>query len=196
MQNQKWNVGLGLLFAAASIVTLVWWIPNDVESGVLVQDRYSVEVGDALAPTAVVVGILFVSLAEAVSAMFFRKTEGLGVHEPGLGLTSANLTSLAIMAAVLIVSLGLMVWLGPLTVSALQSMGVDIKPYRQLTDTVPHKYIGFAAGGFVLVLSLIWWIEGHIKKRTVFTAIGAVIFLIVAYDVPFDSLLLPPNGGQ
>ena len=99
------------------------------------------------------------------------------------------------MALILIVSLLLMRWGGPLAVSALQIIGADLPEYRLLSATVPYKYIGFALGGFVLVAGLISWIEGRLSWRATLIAFGAVIGLILVYDVPFNSLLLPPNGS-
>ena len=196
MQSRIWNLGIGLMFALASIVTLVWWIPNDIETGVLVQDRYAIEVGDAMAPTAVAVGILIISLALAISSYFGNADASADLLERTVGLTYANLLSLAASGAVLFVSLACMVWAGPIVVEALRANGADLPEYRLLTDTRPYKYIGFAVGGFILVCGLISWIEGRVSLRAAMTAVGAVIVLIVVYDVPFDTLLLPPNGSQ
>ena len=58
--------------------------------------------------------------------------------------------------------------------------------------------LGFALGigGFFLVFSLISWVQQEITLRAAGIAAGMVLILIFAYDVPFDTLLLPPNGGQ
>ncbi|MGI9410805.1 MAG: hypothetical protein ACR2OV_12070 [Hyphomicrobiaceae bacterium] len=196
MHSRIWNLGIGVVFAVASIVTLIWWIPNDIETGVLVQDRYAIEVGDAMAPTAVAVGILIISLALLVSSYFGNSDTGADLLERSVGLTYANLLSLAASGAVLFASLACMVWAGPVTVDILRALGADLPEYRLLTDTRPYKYIGFAVGGLLLVCGLISWIEGRVSLRAAMTAVGAVVVLIVVYDVPFDSLLLPPNGSQ
>ena len=81
-------------------------------------------------------------------------------------------------------------------VKRLQALGADLPEYRLLIDTVPYKYIGFACGGFLMVFGLISWVEGRPSRKAAMIAIGAVIALIIVYDVPFDSLLLPPNGSQ
>jgi hypothetical protein len=196
MQSRLWNLGIGLLSIVASAVTLIWWIPNDIETGVLIEDRYSVEVGDALAPTAIAIGIFLIGVAICVKALLSRNSEPADSIERAIGLSRSNAFSLTFMLTALIGSLLIMTWAGPLTVSAMQSAGFEVKAYRLLTDTRPYKYIGFALGGLVMVLSLVTWIEGRFSLRGVLTAIGAVAVLIFVYDVPFDSLLLPPNGGQ
>ena len=89
-----------------------------------------------------------------------------------------------------------MTWAGPALVELLNSLGVTDKSYRQLSDTVPYKYTGFALGGFVMVFGLIAWVQGRPSWRAAAVAAGMVVFLIAIYDIPFDSLLLPPNGSH
>ncbi|MFT5507299.1 MAG: hypothetical protein ACI89J_000363 [Hyphomicrobiaceae bacterium] len=194
MQTRNWNLGLALCFIAASLLTLFVWIPNDIESGVLIEERRSIDVGDALAPTAAAIAVLITSIALLLSSLLANRNAVSS--EPPVGVSRSNLISIVTMALLLIVSLQLMVWGGPLTVKVLQSVGVALPEYRLLTDTIPYKYVGFVVGGFTLVCGLITWIEGRTGWRVVFTAIAAVVVLIIVYDVPFDSLLLPPNGSQ
>jgi len=194
MQTRQWNIGLGLFFIVASLLTLIFWIPNDIESGVLIEERRSIDVGDALAPTAAAIAILMTSLAIVLSSVFAGS--GATSAEPDVGVSRGNAKSIFAIALVLAVSLTVMVWAGPLTVKLLQAAGFEIKNYRLLTSTIPYKYIGFALGGFILVFGLITWIAGRPSLRAALTAIAAVVVLIVVYDVPFDTLLLPPNGSQ
>jgi len=194
MQTRHWNMGLGLFFIVASLLTLFIWIPNDIESGLLIEERRSIDVGDALAPTAAAVAVLLMSVALLLSSLL-TKSDAISA-EPPLGISRSNFISIATMAALLIVSLQLMVWTGPLTVTMLQVAGFDLPEYRLLTATVPYKYIGFIVGGLTLVGGLISWIEGRLSFNAMAIAFAAVAVLIVVYDVPFDSLLLPPNGSQ
>ncbi|MEM8976648.1 MAG: hypothetical protein AAGD43_31745 [Pseudomonadota bacterium] len=194
MQIRQWNLLLGILFTVLSAIALLIWIPNDVETGVMVIERRSVEVGDAMAPTAAAVLVLILSIALTLASLF-SSHERIS-KEPEIGLTISNLSSLFAMAVTVMGSLFIMVYTGPLAISALQALGSEVPEYRLLTDTVPYKYIGFACGGFLMVFSLISWVEGRPSLRAAATAVGAVLALIIIYDVPFDSLLLPPNGSQ
>jgi len=106
-----------------------------------------------------------------------------------------NLVNLLCIAGLTVVSTLMMVWAGPILVDILGGMGVTDKTYRQLSATVPYKYVGFALGGFVMVFGLIVWVEGRLSWRAAAVAAGMVAFLILLYDVPFSSLLLPPNGS-
>jgi hypothetical protein len=45
-----------------------------------------------------------------------------------------------------------------------------------------------------MVFGLISMMEGRMRWRTLIISILAVIFLIIVYDLPFENLLLPPNG--
>ena len=100
------------------------------------------------------------------------------------------------MAVVLVLGLVLMVFTGPVVVESINGLGGEIGTYRQLRDTVPYKYLGFAAGGFVLVFGAIRVVENRFSMAAAGVAIGAVVVLGFIYDVPFDNLLLPPNGDQ
>ena len=75
-------------------------------------------------------------------------------------------------------------------------IGITDNTYRQLSATAPYKYTGISLGGFFLVFALISWVQQEITLRAAGIAAGMVLILIFAYDVPFDTLLLPPNGGQ
>ena len=112
------------------------------------------------------------------------------------GLSPSNISFLVKLFAFIVVSMALMEWVGPLTADALRAAGHDVGTYRQLVATVPYKYLGFIAGGLVMVIGLTALIEGRITRAGVVTAVFTIAVLIIVYDVPFDSLLLPPNGDQ
>ena len=141
-------------------------------------------------------GVLLFSLALIATACFGAPPSEKDKAEYATGLSTENLRNMLWLSLIVLVSLALMTWAGTAVVSALQALGADLPEYRLLRDTVPYKYIGFALGGFVLACGLIAWIEGRIRRRAVLTAVGAVIVLIVLYDIPFASLLLPPNGAN
>ena len=79
-------------------------------------------------------------------------------------------------------------WAGPISAHL---FGED---YRSLRDTVPWKYIGYFSGGILMIFGLISMMEGRMRWRTLIISILAVVFLIIVYDLPFENLLLPPNG--
>ena len=197
MQSRSWNIVVALSFLAFSSFALFWWIPNDVESGILLEERRSIVIGDAMAPTMTALGMLIISGALLIGSFFqtpVSKPDDL--IERSIGITGDNFANMAALLTILAASLACMVWAGPLTVMAMQALGFDVPSYRLLTDTIPYKYIGFSLGGIVLVYGLISWTTGQMGLRVWLTALGAVAALIFVYDVPFDTLLLPPNGSQ
>jgi hypothetical protein len=45
-----------------------------------------------------------------------------------------------------------------------------------------------------MVGGLISYIEGHLRIRSFLIGLGSALALVAVYDLPFDDLLLPPNG--
>ena len=82
-------------------------------------------------------------------------------------------------------------WTGPAAVALFGPEGVG---YRALRDTVPWKLIGFLCGGTVMILGPIVLVERRLRWQAVAVAVVATVAMIVIYDLPFDDLLLPPNG--
>ncbi|MDG2034578.1 MAG: hypothetical protein P8J29_11615 [Rhodospirillales bacterium] len=192
MPLDRWTFGLGLLFVVLSTITLVIWIPNDIEGGLIETFRTQKSIGDALGPTVVAVCALIASLLMAVTSFFSRAKIPSDRPTPDLQSLSFEMR----VAAVLIVPLVVMAYSGPLTVDAMNAMGYEIGSYRELRDTLPYKYIGFLVGGFMMIFGLIGVIENRLSTSASIVALAAVIVLIALYDVPFDNLLLPPNGDQ
>jgi len=189
MSARHWDIALGLFFVALALLLLFAWIPLDVESGITERHRRRISIGDAMAPTFVAIGFLLCGAAQAWSAWRQRSAE-----RSGAGLDLGNLTYLAALIGLSVVALALMRWLGPAAVELARSLGADVSSYRELRDTAPWKYVGYLAGGFVLVFGLIAFIEHRLSWRTALIALLATAILAALYDLPFDDLLLPPNG--
>lgn len=201
MTAAKWTLGLGLFCVAFSLFALLYWIPIDVETGVVEQDRREVIIGDSMGPVFLAICILILAAAMIVGAglellrgrQAAAQDDQADLEPPG-ALSAHNLGFLLRLFGFVFATMLLMVWFGPLTVDALGGLGFEIGTYRQLRDTVPYKYLGFIAGGFLLVFGLISMIEGRMSRNGALTAVFTITALIVVYDVPFDTLLLPPNG--
>ena len=61
MRADPWSLGVAAVVAAFALATLIFWIPADIESGVIETFRRRVIIGDALAPTVAAVGMLAVA---------------------------------------------------------------------------------------------------------------------------------------
>ena len=173
------NLYVGLAVAAFGLLTLFLWIPFDVDSGLIEKARRRIIIGDALAPT---LAASFVLLGGLGLVTVERRHEGPM-------LTRANVLHILGLLALIAAAFLIMRWAGPLVVSVFAE-----EPYRLLRDTIPWKYIGFFLGGTVLIAGLMAEVEGRLTARAVLIAALAAIVLMAIYDLPFEDLLLPPNG--
>lgn len=194
MTREQWNAILGLGCLAFALVTLLLWIPSGVETGVIEDVRRQTVIGDAMAPTVWSIGLgLLGALLAAGSLMKLR--EG-GKGAPTGGPTWANLRFLILLLAIVLGALVLMMVAGPAVVKVSQVLGSDVDNYRAMRATRPWKYIGYLAGGFVMIFGLMTTIARRLSWRLALIAAAAVVVMALAYDLPFKNLLLPPNGDQ
>lgn len=173
------NLILGIGFAFAALVIALVWVPVDTTTGLVEKVRRQIIIGDALAPTTAA-GFL---LLGGVLVAFFERAEN------ARRLSGRNLVFLVLLLANLAIAFSVMRWLGPALATLLTEEG-----YRPLRDTAPWKHIGFLVGGSMLIAGLIGLVEGRLTLRGALIGLAAAIALIAIFDLPFDDLLLPPNG--
>ncbi len=189
MRADPWSLGVAAVVAVFALATLLFWIPADIETGVVETFRRRTTIGDALAPTVVAIGMLAV-------AGLFAATELLRPRRERAPFDGQSALFILRVGAAIGAGLALMVYTGPLTVDAINALGGDIGNYRQLRDTVPYKYLGYLAGGTVMVGGIVVAVEHRLTRSAAVAAVLAVLVHIVLYDLPFDDVLLPPNGDQ
>ncbi|MEO1494704.1 MAG: hypothetical protein AAFV19_21365 [Pseudomonadota bacterium] len=168
---------LGLVAIALGLFIALYWAGADSETGLVEKTRGRYSIGDALAPTVAAVFLSLSGLWLAVS----------GGPQTTLSLRNAGFIMGVLM--LLFVSLGLMRWGGPWLVEA-----ITAADYRPLRDTVPWKYVGFVLGGTAMIAALTFVVERQLRWSRVLIALGVTLFLAAFYDLPFEDLLLPPNG--
>ena len=71
---------------------------------------------------------------------------------------------------------------------------MTVGDYRPLRDTAPWKYVGFVLGGCILIVGFRIVVERKTSWARVALAFAGVLALALAYDIPFEDLLMPPNG--
>ena len=179
MNNLTANTVLGLACILCALAVAFIWVPLDTDTWLVERSRGRFTVGDSLAPTLAAVFILVAGL------MLLREVRGRDERP-----TLENLRFIGAMIAFGILGLLAMRWAGPAAV-ALLAPGEE---YRLLRDTAPWKYIGFALGGGVLVFAMIAFVEERVSWLAFCVALMAVVGVILLYDVPFEDVLLPPNG--
>ncbi len=193
MQKAPWTVGLAIFFSLASLLTLFVWIPLDIETGVIETFRRRVTIGDAMAPTIMAVAILVVSVVMGILAVFEPAENSSDVKED---LDKQSFVFLARLVIVVSIGLVLMVYLGPMVVDLINTLGGEIGSYRNLRATYPYKLIGYVFGGFVLIFGIISVVENRFSMNGALVSIIAVVVITMLYELPFDNLLLPPNGAN
>ena len=179
--HPRTNIFIGLFIVVFALFVALVWVPLDAETGLVEMVRRQINIGDALAPT---VAAFFIGLGRLLLLLFERKD----TNQSGLTLASLNFIGLKIV--VLVVGFLIMLFAGPIAVSLL---GGDVE-YRLLRDTAPWKYAGYFLGGTFIISGLIAQAEERFFGRSVLIGICVVVGLIVIYDLPFEDLLLPPNG--
>lgn len=170
---------LGLLALVLGVVIIFWWAPLDSDTGLAEKVRGRWSVGDALAPT--VAGVVI-----AASGLFILLGGLLRASEATLSLKNA--AYLAAFLVIITAGFLIMRYAGPMVADL---MGVE---YRPLRDERPWKYIGFILGGGGMIFGLISLAEGRIAAKRLVLALAIAAALAVVYDLPFEDLLLPPNG--
>ncbi|WP_136439404.1 hypothetical protein [Pacificoceanicola onchidii] len=178
MRKLSANTALGLGCIAVALVVAFVWIPLDTDTWLVERKRGKYIIGDSLAPTLAMGFVL-------VAGLLLLLEKGESDEYP----RRDNLIFIGAMAGIGIVSLLLMRWAGPGIAALFAS-----EEYRLLRDTAPWKYIGFVLGGVTMIFTMITFVEERPSWRALWIALVAVAGIILLYDVPFDDILLPPNG--
>lgn len=177
---------VGVFFTIFALVLMFVWVPRDVDSGLIETVRRQVSIGDALAPSIAGVFLLLGGLGLVLSG-----------RQAGDMRATTDLVALrfsALLFAVYAAGFLVMTHAGPAAVLLSNLLTGAEQEYRLLRDTAPWKYLGFTLGGVIAVGGTISLLEGRLSWRAPGIGLVMVLALIAVYDLPFDDLLLPPNG--
>lgn len=186
MLGRGTELWIAVVFLIAGLLAALLWVPFDSETPPIYEFRRQTYIGDAMLPMVAAAGVLICAAVHLV--LSWRRREADDSDGPfDLSTGSFFLSFFLILAT----SLVLMYWSGPVALALFGEEGVG---YRQMRASFPWKYLGFVLGGFVMVFGLISLIAGRLTLRDAVVALCAVAGLILVFDVPFDTILLPPNG--
>lgn len=173
--SDRW---LGLCAVVVALIVACVWVPMDISTGVVEKVRRATVLGDSMGPV-IAACVIFLGGVMLLASP----------AQDTPALSRQNVVWIGLLLGALTVSLLLMRWLGP----ALAMLLAD-QPYRNLRSTLPWTYLGYVAGGGFMVFALTSLAANRPAWR--FALIGLVTALAFAllYDLPFDDLLLPPNG--
>ncbi|MEO0487094.1 MAG: hypothetical protein AAF092_14415 [Pseudomonadota bacterium] len=182
---ERANLVIAVLAVVFGLFTAFVWVPLDTATGVIEKVRGRQTIGDALAPT---LACAFLVLGGVIVVLMERGER----HQPRMSRAQAGFllrSVAAIVAGVLV-----MRWSGPALAELANLVRAEPVEYRLLRATPGWKHVGFVLGGVVLVAGLISVVERRVSLRGVLVALGAVAAIIALFDLPFEDLLLPPNG--
>ena len=175
--SQDAVLGLGVLVFGLFVVFV--WAPLDSGSGIAEKVRGRWSIGDALGPS--VAGVVLAVSGAALLAGALRRGAA-----PAMSLS--NLRFLAAFLGCAALAFAVMRLAGPLAAE------LTVGDYRPLRDEPPWKYVGFVSGGGLLIFSLISLVERRLSLARLALAFAVALALALLYDLPFEDLLLPPNG--
>lgn len=176
---------LGLICVLFAVLCGAVWIPMDTATGLVEQVRRRVEIGDALAPTVAAAFVLIGGLVLVLAP---------GSEKPDDAPLRAIFGFAAAMLAILVLGFVLMLYAGPLALWLAEAGGDAPREYRLLRNSFPWKYIGFVSGGVLAISGTISLAERRASLHALAIGVLAVLGMIALFDLPFDDLLLPPNG--
>lgn len=174
--RQSTDCWLALFCLAFALVLVFVWAPLDTGSGLVETVRRKLVIGDALGPT-LAGGIIAIG---AVLVLIRPKK--------GNGVSRENVTWLAALFGLFVLAMMLMRYAGPVALAWSET------GYRPLRATAPWHYIGFLAGGTVLIGGLTGLAKKQLSVRDFAIGFAASLAIALLYDLPFDDLILPPNG--
>ena len=170
------DIWLALFFLTLAAVLVFVLAPLDTGTGIVERVRRKFVIGDALGPT-----IAGAVIAVGAGLVLLRASEGKA-------LTKQNAFWMLGLVVLFAISLILMRYAGPIAASFTDD------GYRPLRATPPWNYVGFLLGGTVMIGGL----TGLASRRLALSdfAIGffAALTIALLYDIPFEDLILPPNG--
>lgn len=188
MLGRKVEIWIALAFLVLGLIAAFLWVPLDSETLPIYEFRRQTYIGDSMLPMVAAMGI---AICAAVHLLISWRRQRKEAEPPFDALTAVFF---ALFFAIIALSFVLMFWGGPAALALFGPSGEEPVTYRQMRSTLPWKYIGYVLGGFTLVFGVTSLIEGKLTLHRAISSILAVAFLILLFDVPFDTILLPPNG--
>lgn len=175
---------LGALLLLLALASLIFWIPADIDTGLVENVRRRNVIGDSLAPTfaMILIGLSALSLIRQSSDDEIFNNHGKW-HRP-----------FAFFIIVFICVLLLMRYTGPLVIAIVNSFGEGDLTYRNLRNIRPLKYVGYVAGGTLLLCSFSHFMDKSLNRKRALLFFGISIAIALFFDLPFEDILLPPNG--
>lgn len=180
----KSDMFLGAFLLVLALGALFVWIPLDIDTGLVERVRRRNVIGDTLAPTAAIILIILASGGLILSRSHSRPVASFA---NGLGI-------FGYFISVFTVTLMVMRYLGPLFISLVNETSAAELNYRNLRNIWPLKYLGYVVGGTFLLSVLSHFMDNGLSRRRIALFFLITFMIALFFDLPFEDILLPPNG--
>ena len=180
----KTDILLGSVLLLCALATLFLWIPFDIDTGLVERVRRRNVIGDSLGPVTATLLIAVSSIALIRGGASSEKFTNQGRWHLIFGFY------ILVFGAALI----LMRYLGPVTISLVNEFTSTDLSYRNLRATWPLKYLGYVTGGTVMLCALSQFMDQSLTRKRALLFFGISFAIALFFDLPFEDILLPPNG--
>lgn len=182
-KQNPWDLGFGLAVLGFGLLALFVWFPNDIRGGFIERSPAGKpEPGDTFFPVLLIGGMMVLGAVQVVRALLIPS-------KASETLDAGNLKFLAVFLLIFGIGIVLMRWTGPILVWAF-----DVGSYRNLSDTIPWKYLGYIVGGLWMGLCTISWIERRVQVKSLLIVCAMLVVLILIFDIALGTVRLPPNA--
>ena len=182
--NFSSNRLLGALTVMFAVICMTVWIPFDTDTGLVETVRRRNIIGDSLAP--------YIAMTLVLCAAFalFRQT-----HADTRFTNQGNWHLIFLFfGTVFVLSLVLMRYTGPALIMITNFVTDSDHSYRNLRNIWPLKYVGFVCGGTLLLCSFSHFMDKSLTRKRALLFFGISVMIALFFDLPFEDILLPPNG--
>jgi hypothetical protein len=184
MKNLRLNTLLGFCVLVIALLGLFVWLPLDIETGLVEKVRNRYVIGDTFGP----VVALFLIISSSITLIVVEQ------NSKTVFINKLILKALLAYIMIFFVSLLIMRFLGPIFISIINILVLEDLNYRDLRDMQPVKYIGFVIGGTSMMILLSYFMDGALSRKRIKIFIAVAIIMALFFDIPFEDVLLPPNG--
>lgn len=180
----KSDIILGVVLAGLALAALFIWIPLDIDTGLVERVRRRNIIGDSLGPTAAMILL-------GLSALFLMRE---GRTSKPVETPLKWLAIFAFYVIIFLLSLLIMRFAGPFVIGLADRLVEAELSYRPLRNVWPLKYVGFVGGGWLLLCALSHFMDSKLSRKRAALFLGITILIALFFDLPFEDILLPPNG--
>lgn len=180
----KTDILLAACLFIATMAALFIWVPLDIDTGLVERVRRRNVIGDALGPVTALILIAIAALALVREGRTAPRFVNKGKWHLVFGF----------YVALFGITLFVMRYLGPWMISAVDMFIAADLNYRNLRNIWPLKYLGYVTGGTIMLCALSHFMDQSLTRKRALLFLAITFAIALFFDLPFEDILLPPNG--